>query len=166
MFCSDSAKKRAQSAGNEILATDILQKALLEKSVKVDLEKAKIANGLNGARAVLAHLLLLEIEPGGEGEPSLVEDVEPLVEMRSGNLKRPIVLGIVELLKGFQILPHSLAGGGEQFLEFRVDVGAPFLVGLIGVGIIGSGWVEPLPGGIAVARIGAYGDLAEELNEE
>jgi len=62
---SSMAKKGRKSFPQQFLAREILQQAFLQEAVKVDLEKAEVAHGLDGAGAVLAHLFFLELKPGG-----------------------------------------------------------------------------------------------------
>ena len=59
----------------------VLQEALLQKSIKVNLEQAQVPHRLDRLRSILAHIPLAKLEPGRKRQPRLIQRIKPLIEM-------------------------------------------------------------------------------------
>jgi len=149
----------------------LIDEIFLKDAEKVDLGEGERAGAVVVGGGVLLEIFLLEAKFGGDGQTGLVECVEPVVKMRSGDFHGES-LGILLGVEVAEVGGNGLAGGEESGVEVGDNEGLPILgdrivrfggdgigekpgldLGAVGFGVEGNGFEEFLNDGRDVGEV-------------
>src|SRR5574338_881023 len=103
----------------------LTQDELLEKTVEIDLEKAKVAARADRRPVMVGELRLGEIILCRDCESCLVERIQPRLRVSVRDSESAIRKRLVVLLQLLEIRFHHFGGALEMLPQFRLDIKFP-----------------------------------------